>query len=135
VQEGKPRLLPEGAAPTPARLAAVAGGLRYSDATAPDGIDLAAGAVAENFALPGESPLLAEELLRPQIAAEACDLKDIPQFQGAMPMANAVTARFHAYVVSGDDMLMVMQVGQLGPLAKPSDTAVRAVLRFRRVPR
>lgn len=132
VQDGKPRLLPEGGAPTPAKVTAAGAGLRYSDATAPEGIDLAASSAVENYALPGESPLLAEELLTPVMAAGGCSLADLPQFLGATPLAGGVSARFHAYVISGSEMLMVMQVGQVGPLAKPGNLAVRAVLRYTR---
>jgi len=87
-----------------------------------------------HFELPGESVLGPEELLGDELRAAnvACLAQDLPQFIGQAAMANGLTATFHSYVLSADLMLMVMQVGQLGPLVKTDGDAARVVLRYAR---
>ncbi|MES2434660.1 MAG: hypothetical protein V4586_12635 [Pseudomonadota bacterium] len=132
VQGGKPSLLPEGGQPTPAILAAAGGAISFSDATTPTPVLLDASTAATDFALPGESPLAPDELLGPLLAENGCAVGDLPQFAGSAAMAQGMAVRFRAYVVAQDQLLMVMQVDQFGPVAKPSGTGVRVVVRYGR---
>ncbi len=132
VQGGKPRVLPTDAKPTPATLAVAGQAISFSDATTPAPVLLDVTTSAVDFALPGESPLDAAELLGPILPESACALSDLPQFHGAVSMAQGMAVQFRAYMVARDQVLMVMQVGQVGPVAKPSGTAVRVVLRYSR---
>ena len=87
-----------------------------------------------HFELPGESVLGPEELLGDELRASnaSCLAQDLPQFVGQAAVPNGLTATFHGYSVSADLMLMVMQVGQLGPVAKTDGDAARVVLRYTR---
>ena len=132
VQDGKPSVLPTDGKSTPAVLAVVGRAISFSDATttAPVLLDIATKAV--DFALPGESPLDAEELLGPLLPETGCALVDLPQFRGAVSMAQGMAVQFRAYVVARDQLLIVMQVAQVGPVARPTGSAVRVVLRYGR---
>ncbi|WP_156317420.1 hypothetical protein [Cypionkella psychrotolerans] len=132
VQGGKPSLLPEGGQPTPATLAVAGAAISFADATTPQPVLLSATAATEDFALPGESPLGAEELLGPLMLEGGCAVGDLPQFEGAAAMAAGMAVRFSAFVLGKSQLLMVMQVGQVGPVAKPSGAGVRVVLRYSR---
>ena len=132
VQGGRPSLLPSGGAPSPATLAVAGQAISFADATTPAPVLLDATTAVVDFALPGESPLAPDELLWPLLAEQGCAVADLPQFQGAAPMSAGMAVRFRAYLLAVDQMLMVMQVGQFGPVAKPSGTGVRVVLRYGR---
>lgn len=132
VQGGRPRVLPTDGKPSPAVLAAAGQAISFSDATTPAPVLLNVTTSAMDFALPGESPLDAAELLGPLLPESGCALVDLPQFHGAVSMAQGMAVQFRAYVVARDQLLMVMQVGQVGPVAKASGTAVRVVLRYGR---
>lgn len=133
VQNGLPSLMPvDGAAVTHASLAVGTAGLIYSDSTVPGGIDLPANATSDDFALPGESDLSADELLAPMMGDSHCALADMAQFQGTTLPKDGITWRFHAFVVSDAEWLMVMHMAEAGPVAKPNAMAVRAVLRYAR---
>jgi hypothetical protein len=133
VQGGLPSLMPvEGAAVTHASLAVGAAGVIYSDSTVPSGIDLPANATSDDFALPGESALSAEELLAPMMGESHCALVDMAQYQGATLPKDGITWRFHVFVVSDSEWLMVVHMDEGGLLVKPNAMAVRAVLRYAR---
>lgn len=135
VQAGKPSALPQGSADT-AVFSAVPGGISFSDATTADGIVLMPGAAGPvpDFALPGESPMAADELLGPLLAEAgiACAPNDLPRFQGGQPMPGGMAATFQAYLLSQHQMLMVMQVGQAGPVVDQKADGVRVVLSYTR---
>lgn len=132
VQGGRPSVLPTDGKPTPAVLAVAGQAISFSDATTPAPVLLEAAMAEVDFALPGESPLEPAELLGPLLPEAGCALGDLPQFRGAVSMAQGMAVQFRAYVISGSEVLMVMQVGQIGPVAQPSGTAVRVVLRYGR---
>ena len=132
VQAGKPSLLPTEGQATPAVLTATGAAISFADATTPAPVVLTAATGAVDFALPGESPLGGDELLGPLLAENRCAVGDLAQFAGALALAQGMVARFHAYVVAQDQLLMVMQVGRVGPVAQPDGTAVRVVVRYQR---
>lgn len=133
VQGGLPSLLPtDGAAVTHATLGVGAAGLIYSDSTVPAGIELPENAAIDDFALPGETALMADELLGPMIGETNCALSEMAQFQGATLPKDGVMWRFHAFVLSDAEWLMVMHLDEGGPLVKPNAMAARAVLRYTR---
>ena len=134
VQGGKPGILPTGGPATPAVLTAAGAGaaISFADATTPAPVVLDAAAGAVDFALPGESPLGGDELLGPLLVENRGAVGDLAQFAGALALAQGMVARFHAYVVAQDQLLMVMQVGRVGPVAQPDGTAVRVVVRYQR---
>ena len=132
VQGGRPSLLPSGGVPLPATLTVAGQSIRFADAATPAPVLLTAASGAVDFALPGESQLGVEELLGPLLQEAGCAAGDLPQFEGAAAMAAGMAVRFRAYLLAADQMLMVMQVGQFGPMAKPSGTGVRVVLRYGR---
>jgi hypothetical protein len=131
VQGGLPSLMPtDDAVVTHAALAVGAAGLIYSDSTVPAGIELPANAAIDDFALPGESALMADELLGPMMGDSPCALAEMAQFQGATPPKDGIVWRFHAFVLSDAEWLMVVHMTEAGPVAKPNAMAVRAVLRY-----
>ena len=132
VQAGKPSVLPVDGAQRPAQFAASAEGLVFSDATTPSPITLLPVTGSDwDFALPGESPLAAAELLDPllQAAAVACPVGSLPQYRGTVAMDAARKVTFHAFVLNAQHLLLVMQVGSSGA---PRAEGVRAVLNFSR---
>ena len=132
VQAGKPSVLPVDGAQRPAQFAASAEGLVFSDATTPSPITLLPVTGSDwDFALPGESPLAAAELLDPllQAAAVACPVGSLPQYRGTVAMDAARKVTFHAFVLNAQHLLLVMQVGSSGA---PRAEGVRAVLDFSR---
>ena len=132
VQAGKPSVLPVDGAQRPAQFAASAEGLVFSGATTPSPITLLPVTGSDwDFALPGESPLAAAELLDPllQAAAVACPVGRLPQYRGTVAMDAARKVTFHAFVLNAQHLLLVMQVGSSGA---PRAEGVRAVLNFSR---
>ena len=132
VQAGKPSVVPVDGARRPAQFATSADGLLFSDATTPSPIPLLPVSGADwDFALPGESPLAAAELLDPllQAAAEDCPVGNLPQYRGTMAMDASRKVTFHAFVLSAQHLLLVMHVGSTGA---PRAEGVRAVLEFSR---
>lgn len=132
VQAGQPSVLPVDGAQRPAQFAASAEGLVFSDATTPSPITLLPVTGSDwDFALPGESPLAAAELLDPllQAAAVACPVGSLPQYRGTVAMDAARKVTFHAFVLNAQHLLLVMQVGSSGA---PRAEGVRAVLNFSR---
>ena len=132
VQAGKPSALPLDRAQRPAQIAASANGLVFSDATTQSPISMAPVTGSDwNFALPGESPLSAAELLDPLLKAAAvvCPVGELPQFRGEVAMDAARKVTFHAFVLGTQHVVLVMQVGSTGA---PRAEGVRAVLEFSR---
>lgn len=132
VQAGKPSALPLDRAQRPAQFSASGEGLVFSDATTQSPIDLAPVTGSDwNFALPGESPLSAAELLDPllQEAAVDCPVGALPQYRGEVAMDAARKVTFHAFVLGTQRVVLVMQVGSTGA---PRAEGVRAVLDFSR---
>lgn len=63
-----------------------------------------------DFALPGESPLGAAELLASEVKAAglACNAKDLPQFVAEMPMDDASSATIRLFALTSDLMVLVI---------------------------
>lgn len=64
-----------------------------------------------DFALPGESPLGAAELLAPEVltAGLSCNAKDLPQFVADVPMDDAASATFRLFALTPDQLVLVIK--------------------------
>lgn len=131
VVAGQPRAMPSNPADLPAKVSAIAGGIMLADAQKPAAWDLMAATGDADFALPGETPLRAEEMLAPLVteAGADCPALDLPQFLGALPEAQGMAGSIHLYALSDRTMLMVFLFNEAG---EPRKNGVRAVLRYRR---
>ncbi|OYU38989.1 MAG: hypothetical protein CFE33_11100 [Pseudorhodobacter sp. PARRP1] len=136
VQAGVPHVLPASAAPQQASFLLSTEGLVFSDRMLAQAIVMgqATSKIMPHFELPGESVLGPEELLGDALrsANVDCLAQDLPQFVGQAAMPNGLTATFHSYALSADLMLLVMQVGQLGPVAKADGDGARVLMRYTR---
>ena len=131
---GVPRQMPADAMAMPAALTAEGAGIGLPDPSLPETAHLLPGADADqDYALPGESPLLAQELLEPMLAEAgvACAAVDLPQFQAQIAAGQGLGMRLRLYVLGPDKAVLVTYVAQLGPVARPG-TAVRVLMRYTR---
>jgi hypothetical protein len=131
VVDGKPKAMPLSDKLTAEQVAVAAGGISIRDATMRQAFVLEAISGNAEFALPGESPLGAEEFLGPVLteAGVRCAAVDLPQFQGAAPAGLGMATTFRIFAVSDRQMLMVMLVAEA---AEPGLNGMRAVLRYSR---
>jgi hypothetical protein len=131
---GVPRQMPADARGTPASLTAEGAGVGLPDPSLPEAAHLLPSAAADqDYALPGESPLLAQELLAPLLAEAGvtCAAADLPQFQAQIAAGRGLGMRLRLFVLGKDQLVLVTYVAQLGPVARPG-TAVRVVMRYAR---
>lgn len=82
-----------------------------------------------DFALPGESPLPASELLAPEVTALGltCDPASLPQFLVKMPMDEGASATLWLFALTPDDLAMVVK-------GEGSGQTARAVFNLHRAP-
>lgn len=73
-----------------------------------------------DFALPGESPLMAAELLAPEVEATGlpCDPASLPQFLAKVPMDGGASATLWVFALSKDRMALVVQGAGGGQAAR-----------------
>lgn len=131
---GVPRQMPADTASTAARLTAEGASIGLPDPSLPETAHLQADLGGDqDYALPGESPLLAQELLAPLLAEAGvvCDAADLPQFQAQIAAGQGLGMRLRLFVLGKDQLVLVTYVAQLGPVARPG-TAVRVVMRYAR---
>lgn len=113
--DGKPQALPEDADTREAILAADGAGLALAEDDIFPAVTLAPAVIDDHaepdFALPGESPLGAAELLAPEAAAArlTCDPKTLPQFVVEVPMEGTdANATLRLFALSSAQMVMVI---------------------------
>ena len=128
VTDGKPQTAPRHDSRKSASIEAKGETLLFTDATTqtPVALEPANGAKWD-FALPGEAPLKAEELLGPmlQSANITCPVEFLPQFFGTSRFGNTAMVEFHAYILTPHHMLMVIQ---LHPADQATANGLRAVI-------
>ena len=130
VTAGKPQLGPGDDSRKPASFTAEGENLLFSDATTKAAVTLTPSNGAKwDFALPGEAPLAAEELLSPMLATAniACPVEFLPQFFGTTQIDASATVEFHAYVLTPHHMMMVIQ---FHPADQAAANGLRAVIDF-----
>lgn len=131
---GVPQQMPQDGSSTPATLLAEGGGLGMPDPSLAESAHfIPDSGPSVDFALPGESPLMAAELLAPLLAEAgiACDAADLPQFQARLAAGQGLGMRLQLFVLRQDRLVLVTSVAQLGPVARPG-TAVRVMMRLGR---
>ena len=128
VTDGKPQIGPRDDSRKTASFEAKGETLLFTDATKSSPVALApANGAKWDFALPGEAPLKAEELLGPmlQSANITCPVEFLPQFFGTSRFGNTAMVEFHAYILTPHHMLMVIQ---LHPADQATANGLRAVI-------
>ena len=132
VTDGKPQIIPRDNTRKTASFTAKGQTLNFTDATthSPVALEPANGSKWD-FALPGEAPLKAEELLGPMLvsASITCPIEFLPQYFGTSRFGTSALVEFHAYVLTRHHILMVIQ---LHPTEQATANGLRAVIDFTR---
>lgn len=85
----------------------------------------------QDYALPGESPLLAGELLAGAIPPNmGCAAEQLPQFHGQSNSPTAGEIGMQIFVVDQNHLINIMSIN--GPGAATEATQFRAIIEFRR---
>ena len=131
VTDGKPVMLTVDG-PSPAGVFSLGGDdlvIENALGDAPMTLDPVLGGV-QDFALPGESPLSAAELLAGLAAPAPCAPDQMPQFEGQSSAPGMGAVAMHLFVVSPTEMINVISIK--GGTDAVNPTAFRAVVRFSR---
>jgi hypothetical protein len=127
VVNGKPHALPVVDTAQKAVFTPAMTGLTLAEDAIFPALAFAPAQVVPDFALPGESALPAAELLQPETEATGmtCDPATLPQFHGEVTLDGGVSATFHLFALTPDQMVMVIR-------AEGKGQVVRAVFDLKR---